>query len=610
MCVRDKDRYFENALRKEVPGSMKKIFMSFIVLLSMGAAVYAAEKPLGVEEYTSIDQLATEIASYFPKVQGVVKAVKGDQLTIALGTKDGLLPGVELALWRDGKEIHHPVTGEVIGRVEVPVGSAEVLSLSETSSTAVVKDKVLDPKPGDKARITPKKISLAILPVRADRPEIIHGLADRLNELGRFTLLDSEKTADFLRGKKQRDESLIREMSKAFNLDVIAAVGIYPAEEGKIFVTTRLFYADEARPLDTIVAMIDLKKKKDVFGDVKPYFAPEKVEKSNITELPFEAQLFAAADLEGTGSLEYVLSDGSRLHIYRQSTAGWREEWVEPAGPRDIEIQHINLDVADINGDGRPEIFVTEMRNGTVVSPVFEFRGGQYQKVAEVPGFLRVVNFPGVGRILIGRDYDPKSFYTGPPRQYEWSNGKYVLGKEISLPEGIGIYGFVFANVGETSPLLVALTEKNRVVVYSKDTRIWMSAEEYPAVGITVTKPVTDAVSIISRTASEDEKSQKVRIPGRVLALDMNGDGKDEIIVVKNIGDSFLGSYSKAEIVSLGWTGARLEQRWAVNDVPGAIPDFQIVRQENGGADILALVKSSGGLFARDKYSVLTFQAK
>jgi len=589
---------------------MKKIFTGFLLLISMGASVYAAEKPLGVEEYTSIDQLATEIASYFPKVQGEVKEVKGERITIALGTKDGLMPGVELTMWRDGKEIHHPVTGAVIGRAEELVGIAEVLNLSETSSTAVMRDRVLDPKPGDKARITPKKINLAVLPVRADRPELIRGLTERLNELGRFTLLDTEKTSDFLRGKKQRDDSLIREMSKIFSLDVIAAVGIYPAEGGKILVTTRLYYADEARPLDTIVAMIDLKTKKDALGEVKPYFAPAKVEQGSITELPFDAQLFAVADLDGNGKLEYVFSDGTRIHIYQQSTAGWHEEWTEPAIPAGDEIQHINLDVADINGDGRPEIFVTEMRNGTVDSHVIEMREGIYKRVADVPGFLRVVDYPGMGKILVGQDYDPKSFYTGPPRQYEWSDGKYVLGREISLPSGIGLYGFVFANVGESSPLLVALNEKDRLIVYSRDTRIWGSEEAYPSVGITLTKPVTDAVKVLSQSVVESEKSQKVRIKGRLLALDVNGDGKDEIVLVKNIGDSFLGAYSKADIVSLGWTGARLEQRWSVKDVPGAVPDFQIVRQESAGANILALVKTPGGLFAKDKYSVLTYLAK
>jgi len=576
----------------------------------MGAAVHAAEKPLGIEEYTSIDQLAAEIVSYFPKVQGEVKAVNGDQLTVALGSKDGLIPGVELTLWRDGKEILHPVTGEVIGRAEVSVGSAEVLSLTETSATVVVRNRVLDPKPGDKARITPKKINLAILPVRADRPEIIHGLTERLNELGRFTILDSSKAAEFLRGKKERDDSIIREMSKTFSLDVIAAVGIYPAEGGKILVTTRLFYADEARSLDTIVAMIDLKTKKDAFGDIKPYFLPMKVEKGRITELPFEAQFFGAADLEGNGETEYVFSDGTRLHIYRQSVKGWSEEWQEPKALPSEEIQHINLDIADINGDGRPQIFVTEMRRGKIVSYVVEWREGTYQRISDVPGFLRVLNYPGKGRILIGQDYDPKTFYAGSPREYDWSNGKYALGQEISLPGEIGLYGFVFAEVGESSPLLVALTDNDHVAVYSKDSRIWRSEEAYPSVGVTLHKPVTDPVSVISESVGELQKSQKVRVTGRVLALDVNGDGKDEIILVKNIGDTFFGNYSKADIVCLGWTGARLEQRWIVKDVPGAVPDFQIIRQESSGASILALVKDSGGLFAKDRYSVQTFTAK
>ncbi len=588
---------------------MKKIVIGFLLLLSMAASVNAAEKPLGVEEYTSIDQLATEIVSYFPKVQGEVKAVDGDHLTVALGTKDGLMPGMELTLWRDGKEIIHPVTGEVIGRAEVSVGSAEVLSLSDTSATVVMRERALDPKPGDKARITPKKINLAILPVRADRPEIIRSLTERLNDTGRFALLDGAKAAEFLRGKKQRDDSLIREMSKAFSLDVIAAVGIYPSEGGKILVTTRLYYADEARSLDTIVAMIDLKSKKDAFGDMKPYFMPMSVEKSNITDLAFDAQLFAAADLEGNGEMEYVFSDGARLRIFRQSATGWHEEWKEPKATAGNETQHINLDVADINGDGRSQIFVTEMRNGKVVSYAVEWRDGAYQKIADLPGFLRVIRYPGMGKILIGQDYDPKTFYTGPPRRYEWTNGKYALGEEISLPSGVGLYGFVFADVGESSPLLVALADKDRLAVYSKDTPIWRSEEVYQSVGITVTKPITDAVSVVSESVSE---AQKVRIAGRVLALDVNGDGKDEIIVVKNIGNVFLGigTYTKADIISLGWTGARLEQRWIVKDVQGSVPDFQIIPRQSAGANILAVVKSPGGLFAKDKYSVQSFTAK
>ena len=46
-----------------------------------------ADKALGPEEFTSVDELAYAIAAYFPKVQGGVTAVQGDRLTLALGEK-------------------------------------------------------------------------------------------------------------------------------------------------------------------------------------------------------------------------------------------------------------------------------------------------------------------------------------------------------------------------------------------------------------------------------------------------------------------------------------------------------------------------------------------
>jgi hypothetical protein len=586
---------------------MKKALPLLLVLVLPLSAL--AEKPLGVDEFTSVDQLAAEIQSYFPKVQGEVKTVQGDRLTIGLGTKDGLVPGVTLTLWRDGKEIHHPVTGAVIGRTEDEVGSVEVTGLTETTCTGVVLKKVKDPQTGDKARITPKKINLALVPLRADRPDILQGLSDRLNESGRFSVLESGKVTEFLKDRKQRDSSLIQEMSKTYNLDVIVAVSIYPSEGGKLLVTARLFYADEARPLDTVVAMLDLKSK-EAFGEIKPFFAPVKEEKNSIPDLPFDAQFLAAADFEGTGTLQYAFSDGVKLHVYRQGPSGWREEWVEPAPVDAEDVRNINLDIADINANGRPELFVTDMRKGKVISRVVEFQDGLYQRVADLPGFLRVIHYPGKGVILVGQDYDPRSFYAGQPKHYVWSNGHYIAGQELSLPKGVNLYGFTFATFGESKPLIVALDDKNHVLVYSGDSPVWKSEETYPSIGLSVNKPVTTSTAVISQSVADTEKSEKVRIPGRVLALDMNGDGRDEIILPKNIGDTFLGGYTKADFVSLGWTGARLEQRWRIKDLPGVVVDFQILRQEDPAAQILAIVKIPGGLFSSAVVRVMSYAAK
>ena len=42
--------------------------------------------------------------------------------------------------------------------------------------------------------------------------------------------------------------------------------------------------------------MLDLKSRKEAIAEVKPFFAPVTAEKNDVTALPFDAQLMAAAD--------------------------------------------------------------------------------------------------------------------------------------------------------------------------------------------------------------------------------------------------------------------------------------------------------------------------
>jgi len=598
---------------------MKKYLILTVLLLTLIPLPAPAEKPLGVDEFTSVEELAVAISSYFPKVQGEVKDVQGDRLTLALSKKDGLMPGMVLTLWRDGKDILHPVTGAVIGRAEEEVGTAEVTSVADTSSTAVVKKKLKDPKPGDKARITPRKINIALLPLRPEHPEIIQGLAERLNEFGRFSVLGNEKVAVFIKDRKQRDSALVREMGTVFGLDAVISLGIYPSSDGKQMVTARIFYTEDASQLDTIVAMLDLKAGKQSLGELRPFFVPFKNEKRITPELPFIARYFVTGDFDGNGNLEYAFLDAARLHIYRLEPTGWREVWTEttPAANQISSedpaagIQYINLDAADMDGDGRPELFITAMLDGKVSSYVMKFQDGTFRRIADVPGFLRIINYPGRGVILIGQDYDPAKFFAGKPKQYTWSGGKYVPGPELPLPKGLTLYGFTFADFGEQNPLLVAFDDEDRVIVYTKDVPLWKSEEKYSVVNTYVYKPVTGIAAAISKPAAEsDNKSRRVRLRGRILALDFNNDGRDEILLPKNIGESFLSAYSGAELHGLRWTGARLDEAWGIKDLPGPVLDFQVIWQDQTSAQIITLIKIKGGFFTKDREQVMIFSVK
>ncbi len=620
---------------------MKKFLMLFLPVMMFVATAGSAEKPLGVEEYTSVNELASAISSYFPKVQGEIKTIQGETLTVALGSKDGLKTGVTLSLWRAGREILHPVNGAVLGRMEEEVGEAEVSEVGETTSTIRVIKKIKQPQPGDTARITPKKIRIALIPLRVGQPGIMQELSRRLNELGRFSVVENDTVSAFLKDRKQRDASLIKEMGRTFALDVVAAVEIYPSEGGKLLVTAGMYYADNARPINTIMAMLDLKTKKESLTDVKPFFAPDREETSFFAEgksfvsdgkviprLPFDARLFAVADLAGDGVLHYIFSDGARLHIYLQESKGWREEWSESVPFASGEVTHINIDVADINGNGRPEIFVTAMQNEKVISYVMELQNGAFNRIAAMPGFLRIVKYPGKGDVLIGQNYDPVTFYAGKPKQYSWSEGKYVAGLEFPLPKGVDLYGFVIADLGESQPLLVSLNNNDQLVVYANNSLIWKSEEKYPAVGTTVIKPITGHDADFIKAASEQaEKTgnppvslerEKVRIRGRVLALDLNGDGKEEIIVPKNnavpyldaIGIKFIPGYKDAEFVGLSWNNARLEERFNIRKVQGIVMDFQLLKQQDVKGRLYVLAKIPGWWIKSDTIQVTSYTIK
>ncbi len=599
---------------------MKQIIGVVLLILATVLPAASADRLLGPEQLTSVDELAYEIGTYFPKVQGDVTAVQDGRITIALGRKDGLIPGMVLTLWRDGREILHPVTKAVIGRAEDEVGTVEVVSVGESSSVAALKSRMLEPRAGDRARITPKKISLAVLPVGGERPEMVQTLADRLGELGRFTVLSNAQVAAYLKENKRRDSALIKDLGKAYSLDAVVAVGIYPTE-GKYLVTSKIYYTDDTKPLDTIVALLNLSTKREALGEIRPFFAPVKESEKKAEDLPVQARYFCVADLEGGKVPEYVFSDGKQLSVYRKDGPAWKAVWIETVPAEDRGMQQFHLDVADINGNGTPEIFVTRMLNGTVSSYVVEFRDGAFKRIAEVPAFLRVIDVPGRGQALIGQGYSAADFYSGPVREYAWSGGAYTPGAELPLPAGVDLYGFVYAEVGEARPLLVSFDSDEQLVAYSGDTPVWKSEQRYLTVPTVLMRPRTGIDAAIGRSptdldrtsgtaAAAMQQGREVKVPGRIVSADLYGTGTSELVVAKNTPVSLLGGYKGGELEVLSWTGARLDTKWNVRDLSGPVLDIHVVRNGQGAAQIAALVRVSGGLFRKDRVRIETYRGQ
>ncbi len=478
-----------------------------------------------------------------------------------------------------------------------PFDVEEYQSLDELA--AAIAARFPAPQAPKAAGAAPKPASLAIVPVKVDRPDIVPGLVQRLTASGRFIVIDTAMATAFVKETAQEGPGLARKMLDAFNLDGVVALRAYPSE-GKLLVTARIFSRQAAKPQDTIVALLDLRT--EAGTGARPLSAPAADKGTSSPALPFPAIYIAAADLDGDGKLEYVFSDGERLHVLRLESAAWAEVWTEPRGGLGAGARHIYLDVADINANNRPEIFVTFMRDKKALSAVFEARDGAYNKIAELPGFVRVVRYPGRGPVLVGQDHSEKGFFEGSPKEYSWSGKGYAVGPELPLPKGVNLYGFAFADFGEARPLMIALDGKNRVRVYSQETLVWESREMYGAAETVAVEPDRDAFVY----ATEHEFT----IKGRVAAADIDGDGKEEVILPKNIRGSFLGGVKSAEVHCLGWTGARLEQECVIKDVPGEVLDFQVIRQAGAGSRLIVLVQTKGGILSKPAARVVVYSLK
>src|SRR5436190_12895556 len=73
-----------------------------------------------------LQAIVSQVIAMFPRVTGEVIEVAGTTVTVSVGKRDGAVPGLELSLFREGRELRHPKTGEVLGKTEKALGRLRI----------------------------------------------------------------------------------------------------------------------------------------------------------------------------------------------------------------------------------------------------------------------------------------------------------------------------------------------------------------------------------------------------------------------------------------------------------------------------------------------------
>src|SRR5881296_2131903 len=239
---------FESGCEKLAPAMVKgrlpahvSAVLALLLLAALDASAQTAPPTLGV--------LVNQILALFPKVDGEVLEVQGTTVTLSLGQRDGLVAGVELTAYREGRELRHPKTGEILGRTEEVLGRVAVRQVQEAYSTgAVVEGTAI--RPGDKVRVSAGKIKLTLLPivegVKSNLAEAsTYELIEALNRTGRFQIALGDAVSVWLaqQGIKRQEileGKALAQAAPRFKIENLLVVA-YSRAQGKPYMEVRLF---------------------------------------------------------------------------------------------------------------------------------------------------------------------------------------------------------------------------------------------------------------------------------------------------------------------------------------------------------------------------------
>ena len=511
--------------------------------------------------------LVDDLVGLFPKVQGEVVEVRDSTLTLDVGKKDGVRPGLEVELYREGREIRHPKTGEVLGKAEEALGRTRITDAQEAFSLAGV-DKPGELKPGDRFRVSAGKVNLVLLPLLGGvRESLVEAatqeLVERLAASGRFRVMMGDpinvflgqegiKAEEFLQGKG------VKQAAERFHAENLLAVQ-FKRVQNKPYMEVRFFSQPQPDPVINTAFFVPSTIKAATPGGRfsaggGPASPPQAKPRSLLARL-LGGDLESGSYSSGESTLplrlvarfkfpvlaldvsvsakdkipRLVVSDGDQVYMYRIVDQKFEPEWTKSV--RSLG-RVFSVQLADLDGDGFLEVIGNRYAPKLGLSSfILTAKDGKPKYVAEdIADFLFAVDLKGNGvkQTLWTQRYSPTSFFTpGQAEQVFLKNGKLVVEKPVRVPPGFRPMGAAFCNImGKDTRSLAFVDPYNRLQVSTEGEDLWRSATSVGGGYMEVEQEYS---------AGRNARSKFYKIEPTPLAVDLDGDGIEELLVPQNL---------------------------------------------------------------------------
>mgnify|MGYP006291980091 CR=1 FL=1 len=323
------------------------------------------------------------------------------------------------------------------------------------------------------------------------------------------------------------------------------------------------------------------------------------------THLSLEAVItaMAAGDLNKDGTIQVVAATDDTLMIHQMSGNQLVLE-------RELEYSSTNrivsLDIADINANGYPEIFVTSLtihRDG-LQSFVVEYNGSDYVTLVDNQSYYyRVLTARDGTQTLLGQ-YSGDSPFDGRIYTLQAGNTGYTRQKTLRFPRNTSVLSMARGPITSETAVEYVMTNRFGRLVVTSDTGSteWESTEKYGG---------TAHVWLMPSNDTDASYRERIYIHPRMMLHDMDADDTPEIVAVQNneFGGGAIGRYKRFKngaVKVLSWNGIALAPVFQTTALQGWISDFTIADiTGDGKAELVVSVvtQTKLAILSKDKAS-------
>jgi TolB-like protein len=332
------------------------------------------------------------------------------------------------------------------------------------------------------------------------------------------------------------------------------------------------------------------------------------------------------ADVDGDGFNEVVFVSYNQIFVYRYQNKSLQE--IKTFSHKSFH-RLMFVDTADINQNGTPEIFVTDYisSNQRLKSIVLEWNGRDFAVLDELTNwYLRVLKTPASGTLLLGQKRGTGSsstFATSPQEalfdrdihEMKWRDGRYAAADKFAVPKEMTLFDFTqgdASNNGQTETVAFLRNDFFRIYDQTWEST-WESDQIYGGSRLFFEAPNMGRTGTVAHSVSRSGKTVKYYLPQRIHVSDIDGDGLNEIIVVKNYDGeggifSRMKAFKEGRIDCFSYDNIGVQPKWQTRNIAGYISDYVIGDLNNDGINeiVLSTVAKSKSLLSKGKSYIVS----